>query len=93
MLITILDNITQTSMPFNEFVLYRFKHYTSEKQFIIVCGKEEDNRLIDVPHGLQVMFVGKKIKNIKKAIKSIISWCKNAGFDYVIHLHQVKSAF
>ena len=35
-LITILDNTTETSMPFNEFVLYRANHYPNEKQVLII---------------------------------------------------------
>lgn len=92
-LITILDNITETSMPFNEFVLYRATHYPDEKQILIVCGPKQELPKVDVPDDLEIMFAGKNIWNIRKTIKSAVRKCKDTGLEFSFHLHQVQSGF
>ena len=89
-LITILDGITQTSMPFNEFVLYRASHYKDEKQIVIcLCGKK-DLSDFNIPEGLDIRFIGRNLLTIRKTIKQVI---KETEDEYTIHLHQVQSAF
>ena len=92
-LITILDNITETSMPFNEFVLYRATHYSDEKQFLIVCGSKQSLPRVDIPDDMEIIFAGKNLWNIRKAISSATQRCKEMGIDYMYHLHQVQSGF
>ncbi|MEQ8541434.1 MAG: glycosyltransferase [Coleofasciculus sp. D1-CHI-01] len=36
LIVTVVNDITSTSMPLNEFVLYRAKHYPDEKHFLVV---------------------------------------------------------
>ena len=91
-LITILDNITETSMPFNEFVLYRANHYDDEKQILIVCGSKEELPKVNLPEKLRIIYAGKNLITIRKTIKSVIKDCEKEKIPYVFHLHQVQSA-
>ena len=89
--ITILDNTTETSMPFNEFVLYRANHYPDEKQILIICGPKGNLPKVEIPDSLEIKYVGRQLGNIRKTINETI---KNLGnTPYVIHMHQVQSGF
>lgn len=92
-LITILDNTTETSMPFNEFVLYRANHYPNEKQVLIICGPKGDLPKVEIPKTLVIKYAGRKLGNIRKTIKETIEDLKRQNIPYVIHMHQVQSGF
>lgn len=92
-LITILDNITETSMPFNEFVLYRANHYKNERQILLVCCSKCDIPDVVIPRNMKIIFMGKRITKIRSTIRRIVQKCENSGIPYLFHLHQVKAAF
>lgn len=92
-LITILDNITETSMPFNEFVLYRANHFPDEKQILIICGKEQPLPAVDIPSKVEIIYTGKNPINIRKTIKAIIYRLQKKNISFAIHMHQVQSGF
>lgn len=92
-IITILDNTTETSMPFNEFVLYRANHYSDEKQILIICGKKGELPKVEIPKNLKILYAGRKLPKIRKTIRSVIAKCKEQNIPYVIHMHQVQSGF
>lgn len=92
-LITILDNTTETSMPFNEFVLYRANHYPDEKQILILCGPQGELPKVEIPKNLEIKYAGRKFSYIRKTIKSTIAELKQRQIPYVIHMHQVQSGF
>ena len=92
-LITILDNITETSMPFNEFVLYRANHYPDEKQILIICGSKDELPKVIIPENLVIKYAGRNLGNIRKTIKSTIKKLKKHNIPYAIHIHQVQSGF
>lgn len=92
-LITILDNTTETSMPFNEFVLYRANHYPDEKQVLIICGPKGELPKVEIPNSLEIKYAGRKLSNIRKTISSTINELKQRQIPYVIHMHQVQSGF
>lgn len=92
-LITILDNITETSMPFNEFVLYRANHYRDEKQILIICGPKGELPEVELPEDLEIIYAGRKLSGIRKTIKKVISNVKKQNISYVVHMHQVQSGF
>lgn len=92
-LITILDNITETSMPFNEFVLYRANHYRDEKQILIICGSRANLPQVEIPETLEIKYAGRKLRNIRKTIKETIKRLEQENIPYAIHMHQVQSGF
>ena len=92
-IITILDGATETSMPFNEFVLYRANHYKEEKQILIICGSKTELPCVEIPDSLEIIYVERKLSKIRKIIKQVISELDNQCIPYLVHLHQVKSGF
>ena len=56
--ITILDSITETSMPFNEFVLWRANHFKDERQVLIICNNQGYLPKVDIPDNLEIKYIG-----------------------------------
>lgn len=90
-LITITDNLSATSMPYNEFVLYRRIHYPDEKQVIILLFKEKPDNSVDIPDDIDVYYAGKSTKKIKKAINQVVEEAQSSGAEIVVHIHEAKS--
>lgn len=87
-IITILDSITSTSMPYNEFVLFRAKHYKEEKQHLIICDNAKERPDEVIPDNLKIDYIGRKCYRWRKSLKRIISSYKEKKKPYVVHLHQ-----
>ena len=85
-LLTILDSIAETSMPFNEFVLYRANHFKEEKQVLIVCNKPRPLPQVTIPGNLEIAYIGSNPLNWRKKLRGILSKYKDE--EYAIHLHQ-----
>lgn len=90
-IVTVINSVTETSMPYNEFVLYRFNVSPQDKQLVLVCSKSRPEG-IAVPNGLDLYFVGNSLNKIKKIMKQVEKECKSNGMKLIIHLHQPKSA-
>lgn len=90
-IITILDAATETSMPFNEFVIWRAKHYGGQQQILIVCNKNKDLPQISIPANVKIIRCDKKIQSIRHAIQTVVNGCKQRGDRYALHLHHVDS--
>lgn len=90
-LLTILDTISETSMPLNEFILYRLKKYPKIKQYIIVCEKKKDTT-IEIPNEINIYYVDKKSELMQKAINEILYKNILENKKLIVHLHQIKSA-
>ena len=92
-LITVLDNTTETSMPFNEFVLYRANHYPDEKQVLVICGPKGELPKVTIPENMEIRYAGRDPRKIRRTIKQITEECGKQGIPFVIHMHQVQSGF
>lgn len=92
-LITILDGITETSMPFHEFVLYRANHYPNEKQFLIICGSPKKLPQVTIPDHLEIIYAGRNLLKIRRTITGVMQTCEDQNLPYAIHTHQVQSGF
>ena len=92
-LITVLDNITETSMPFNEFVIYRANHYPDEKQILFVCGKQGKMPQVEIPDDLEIIYTGRNPFRIRQEIGTVLKKLNRDGISYAIHMHQVRSGF
>lgn len=90
-LITVLDTVSETSMPLNEFVLYRLKKYPYVKQYIIVCDRDENTKMC-LPDKLGVYYTNGNSKLIKNFMKQISDECKMSNLKMIVHLHQIKAA-
>lgn len=90
-IITIADAINGTSMPINEFVLFRAKSDDNIRQVLIVCSKENYHN-VEVPEKVKVYFVESSISAMKTALKYEIRKSLDADEDYVFHIHGQKSS-
>lgn len=91
-IVTIVDDLSVTSMPVNEFVVYRAEHSYPLKQSIVACCEETSDSSL-IPYCVDLYYVGMKINRMRNAIKRILQKCKSEKDNIVIHLHQPKSAF
>lgn len=92
-IITVLDSINPTTMPYNEFVLYRNSHYKNEKQILLLTGSEITIPENNIPSNLEIYKVGKNPFEICLKLKSIIFKCKDEKRSYIIHLHSIRGSF
>ncbi len=92
-LVTVLDSLNQTTMPYNEFILYRSLHYPEEQQIVLLTGNEITIPDREIPQDLILFKVGKNPIKIRKAIKKIEAYCKNNHLGWVIHLHSIRGSF
>lgn len=91
-IITILDGITETSMPFNEFTIYRANAFHNEKNILIIFGTKKKLPKVQIPDSLKIYYADSNINKLKNIVKKVI--LNETDKDgYVIHLHQVKSGF
>ena len=91
-LITILDGIGETSMPYNEFVLWRANHCQEDRSILLICGKKLSCIPANLPKNLSIIELGRNPLNIRRSIITIERELRFNGFDYCFHLHQLKSA-
>lgn len=86
-IVTITDGISPTSMPFNEFILYRLKHYPEEKQILIQLFEHGMDKNIQLPKDVTMYSLGINIKKINSIIRRI-----EKEYDVVAyHVHEGKS--
>lgn len=89
-IVTIVDDLSVTSMPVNEFVVYRAVHNYSIKQSLIACCNEKSNSSF-IPECVDLYYVGRSLGRMRGALKEIVQ--KYGDDNIVIHLHQPKSSF
>ena len=90
-ILTVVDSISATSMPVNEFVLYRQRNGYPYRQVLIVCSKEKDDKVI-IPESIVTYYVGNDVKEFRSHLKEIKEDCSKSGEFLVCHLHGQKSA-
>lgn len=88
--IHIVNQISPTSMPVNEFAIYRTINNYSDKQILIVCSNEKSDK-IQLPENLEVFYVGMNYWRLKNIFKRTLKLDERDS-DYVFHLHQQGSA-
>ena len=86
-LVTITDNVGPTSMPYNEFLLYRLQHYPNEKQIIILLFKTSLSEGVQIPNNVDCYIVGKSLRKLKKIVDNISRDYDNVTY----HIHEGKS--
>lgn len=86
-IVTITDGISPTSMPFNEFVLFRLKHYPDEKQVLIQLFENGVDKNIRIPNEVEYYCLGMNLLMILKRIRDIETRYKVKAY----HIHEGKS--
>lgn len=87
--VSVVDSISATSMPINEFVIYRSSHNFNMKQVLIVCAQEIPSNVF-IPDDIQVILTGSNRKIIRNAVKQVLRSYQN--YEIVFHMHHQKSA-
>lgn len=90
-ILTVVDSISATSMPVNEFVLYRQRNGYPYRQVLIVCCKDGDDKVV-IPDSISTFYVGNDVKEFRSRLKEIKRECSSRGESLVCHLHGQKSA-
>lgn len=90
-LVTIVDVISTTSIPVNEFVLYRNKIRPAYKQ-IVFTRKQENRGNVVIPEGVEVINIEKRMAGFRRQIKKVADWANREKIPLVFHLHHQISA-
>lgn len=90
-IITVMNTISETSMPFNEFVLYRNEKYPDIKQAVIVCSKTKPVTINNLPNNIDFYFTGFHLGKIRRILTGIYKKNKSEGIPVIVHLHQPRS--
>lgn len=89
--VTVVDSISSTSMPVNEFVLYRNRKRYPYRQEMIVCTDTALEGVI-MPDNIKVHFVSASRKSMRITVKEIINRSSENDEIPIFHLHSQKSA-
>lgn len=89
-IVSVVDSISVTSMPINEFIIYRAKHKYSCRQMVIVCDKNIPGN-VDLPDEVNFQLVGRDEKKIKSVIKEVELEADQKGLKVVYHIHHQKA--
>lgn len=87
--VSVVDSISATSMPINEFVIYRSTHNFKMKQVLIVRDKNVPSN-VPIPENVQVILTGINKREIRNAVKQVLINYRDD--DIVFHMHHQKSA-
>lgn len=90
-LVTITDNIAPSSMPYNEFVLYRNKNQKNEKQIIILLFKDSIDKKEVIPDDVESYCVGKNKRKLRSIVNQIVEKATGDKKEVVFHIHEAKS--
>ncbi len=89
-IVTVVNGIGETSMPYNEFVLYNLKYKPEIKQTLIICMS--NTLKSEIPDGINVINTGMNPFKIRKAVKQILKESADSGEQVVFHMHYNASA-
>lgn len=89
-IVTVVDSISATSMPINEFVIYRSKNNYEVKQTVIVCDTSVPDDVI-LPECVEFILTGNDTSKIRKTVKEIES--SKMGMQVIYHIHHQKAGF
>ncbi len=89
-IITVVNGIGETSMPYNEFILYNHKYNPSVKQTILICSGNTLKSAI--PDEIEVIKVGLNPIKIRKTVKAILKSDAAKGEQVIFHMHYNASA-
>lgn len=87
--VSIVDSISATSMPVNEFVIYRSTHGYPIHQILIVCDNKTSD-VVNIPNNVKVYLVGNSSRKVRAAVSEIKKDYKDDAIVY--HMHHQKSA-
>lgn len=89
--LTVVDSVSATSMPVNEFVLFRQRIGAKCRQVLVVASFSSPNNVV-IPKEIEVFMVGLNFGMMRRALCRTKKECKDNDEHLVCHLHGQKSA-
>lgn len=86
-IVTVTDGISPTSMPYNEFVLYRLGKYPNERQIIIQLFEKGIDGDFGIPADVGFFSLGMNVASIWRTIQTIEKKYEVKAY----HIHEGKS--
>lgn len=90
-LITVVDIVSATSIPINEFVVYRNRKYSNYRQTILTRTSENRGN-VSIPKDISTYVIPSSMIKFRTLIKKLLDECKKNDEQVVFHLHHQKSA-
>jgi glycosyltransferase involved in cell wall biosynthesis len=95
-ILTIVNDVGPTSMPFNEFVVYRAGHVPGERHVVISWGGIDHERLrTAVPEAaaqnITLLATGGSVRRLRQLCQQTLDSLRREGSRAVVHLHQPKA--
>lgn len=90
-LVTIVDSISTTSIPVNEFVLYRNRTRKGYRQ-IIISRTDTSDCCVFIPEDIDVYRIPSNLKDFRMLLKRVLNESKKKNEEVIFHLHHQKSA-
>jgi glycosyltransferase involved in cell wall biosynthesis len=95
-ILTIVNDVGPTSMPFNEFVVYRAGHVPGERHVVISWGGIDHERLRSaVPEAaarnITLLATGGSLGRLRRLCRETLDPLRRDGTRAVVHLHQPKA--
>lgn len=95
-ILTIVNDVGPTSMPFNEFVVYRAGHVPGERHVVISWGGIDHERLRSaVPEAaarnITLLATGSSVSRLRRLCRETLDSLRREGIRTVVHLHQPKA--
>lgn len=90
-LVSIVDVVSTTSIPINEFIIYRSKIKDNYRQ-VVFTRTSENRGNVTIPDYIQVILIPSGKMAFRKQIKILLEDCKKNGEQAIFHMHHQKSA-
>ena len=90
-LVSVVDVVSTTSIPINEFIIYRNKIRNYYRQ-IVFTRTPENRGNVKMPEGITVYNIPSSRGAFRKQIKELLSESKSKGEQVIFHMHHQKSA-
>lgn len=95
-ILTIVNDVGPTSMPFNEFVVYRAGHVPGERHVVISWGGIDHERLRsavpeEAARNITLLATGSSVSRLRRLCRETLESLRREGSHTVVHLHQPKS--
>ena len=90
-LVTVSDGLTNVSMPYNEFAVYRQEHYPDCRHFFIALFDTYISKTVPYPENLTIFRCGTSLPRLRKTVREIREQCHAEGREVLFHVHEGKS--
>ena len=95
-ILTIVNDVGPTSMPFNEFVVYRAGHVPGERHVVIAWGGIDHERLRsavpeEAARNITLLATGSSVSRLRRLCRETLDSLRREGTRTVVHLHQPKA--